>query len=504
MKQIFESREWGATVGGAFTSCSGPELRSFSPTDHSLLATVVTIDKETYGKMIRAAREEFERWRMLPAPKRGEIVRQVGDVLRENKEPLGRLVSMEMGKILQEGLGEVQEAIDIADFAVGLSRQLYGLTTHSERPLHRMYEQWHPLGLNAVITAFNFPVAVWAWNAMLAAVCGNTLVWKPSSKTPLCAIAIQKLVYPVFRDAGFPGVMNVAVGSGSTLGEWLINDRRIPLVSATGSCRMGYRIGEVVGKRLGRHLLELGGNNALIVCESANLSNALQAVLFGAVGTAGQRCTSTRRLFLHSSVYDTFVEKLVSLYDQVNIGDPLDQKTLMGPLIDRGAIRDMQDALEKVREEGAEIIYGGEVLEEGAYGKGAFVKPCLVKAHHDLEIARDETFAPILYIYRFDTVDEAIELQNSVEQGLSSSIFTRDLIEAETFLSHRGSDCGIANVNLGTSGAEIGLAFGGEKETGGGREAGSDSWKAYMRRQTNTINWGPQMPLAQGIKFDLG
>jgi aldehyde dehydrogenase (NAD+) len=454
---------------------------------------------DDYEQVVRAARKSFEAWRMMPAPQRGEIVRLLGEELRKHKEPLGRLVSLEMGKVFSEGLGEVQEMIDICDFAVGLSRQLYGLTTHSERAQHRMYEQWHPLGPIGIVTAFNFPVAVWAWNAAIAAACGDTMIWKPSSKTPLTAVAVQHIANRVMQSNGLDGVFNLVIGRGSEVGERMLSDRRLPLISATGSCRMGRRIATVVGERLGRTLLELGGNNAVIVMDDADEQLALRAVLFGAVGTAGQRCTSTRRLILQKGIADGFVEKLGKAYAQVRIGDPLDESTLMGPLVDGGAVRDMLDALAQIRKEGGEVIYGGGAIDR----PGHFVEPTLVRANRDMEIWREETFAPILYIFEVDDVDEAIEVHNDVPQGLSSSIFTTNLIAAETFLSHRGSDCGIANVNLGTSGAEIGGAFGGEKETGGGRESGSDAWRVYMRRQTNTINWGSDLPLAQGVAFDL-
>ncbi len=404
-----------------------------------------------------------------------------------------------MGKILSEGLGEVQEMIDICDFAVGLSRQLYGLTMHSERSRHRMYEQWHPLGPIGVVTAFNFPVAVWAWNAALAAVCGDTIIWKPSSKTPLTAVAVQHIANRVMERNGLSGIFNLVIGRGSTVGEKMLADRRIPLISATGSCRMGRRIATVVGERLGRSLLELGGNNALIAMDDADLELTLRAVLFGAVGTAGQRCTTTRRLIMQKGIASELTDRLVKAYTRVNIGNPLDGETLMGPLIDAAAVETMTSALEQIKKEGGEILCGGKIIE----GRGHFVEPTLVRAHRDMAVARDETFAPILYLYDVENLAEAIELHNDVPQGLSSSIFTNDLRSAETFLSHRGSDCGIANVNLGTSGAEIGGAFGGEKDTGGGRESGSDSWRLYMRRQTNTINWSTGLPLAQGVKFDV-
>jgi len=501
---LYSEQEFGCSFGGGWMETTGKDLVSTSPIDGSVIGTIKTIDQDSYEKLMTRSHEEFLRWRTVPAPKRGQVVRLIGEALREHKEELGRLVTLEMGKLHAEGLGEVQEAIDIADFAVGLSRQLYGVTTHSERFMHRMYEQWHPLGITGVITAFNFPVAVWAWNAMIAAVCGDTMIWKPSSKTPYCAIAVQNIVAPILKDAGYPDVMNVAVGSGRTLGEWMINDRRIPLISATGSCRMGYRIGAVVGERLGRSILELGGNNAIIVGPSADLDLTLRAVVFGAVGTAGQRCTSTRRLFLHESIAEQVTKRLVNAYSQVTLGNPLEPGILMGPLVDHSAVKEMQDALELVRQEGGKILYGGDVLEDGDFAKGPYVSPCLVEAHPGMKIVREETFAPILYIFKYSTIKEAIEMHNSVDQGLSSGIFTQNMMESELFLSCQGSDCGIANVNVGTSGAEIGLAFGGEKETGGGREAGSDSWKMYMRRQTNTINFGTDMPLAQGMTFDVG
>jgi aldehyde dehydrogenase (NAD+) len=439
----------------------------------------------------------FKKWRMEPAPKRGEVVRLLANEFRKNKVALGKLIAWEMGKIQAEGEGEVQEMIDIADYAVGLSRQLYGKTMHSERPNHRMYEQWHPLGIVGIITAFNFPGAVWAWNAMIAAVCGDVMVWKPSSKTPLTAIAIQKIVNQVLEPLGWNGIMSLLVGSSRDVGEMLVHDRRVPLVSATGSCNMGRKIGGAVSQRLARSLLELGGNNGIIAMPDADPELVLRGVVFGAVGTAGQRCTSTRRLFLHKDIASDMIERLVVSYSQVSIGDPLDSKTLMGPLVDESAVSDFNNALDKVKEEGGEIIYGGKSLNS----PGFYVEPTIVRANRDMKIAREETFAPILYLFEFDTLEEAIAMHNSVDQGLSSSIFTRDMQSVENFLSHAGSDCGIANVNIGTSGAEIGGAFGGEKDTGGGREAGSDSWKVYMRRQTNTLNWSDDLPLAQGIEF---
>ncbi len=491
----------GAYAGGWIDNPSGGMLTSLSPVDGEVIARVKMAGPEDYEKVVSSAREAFEKWRMMPAPQRGQIVREMGEALREYKEPLGKLVSYEMGKIVAEGMGEVQEMIDIADFAVGLSRQLYGLSMHSERPGHRMYEQWHPLGLVGIITSFNFPVAVWAWNSMIAAVAGDAMIWKPSSKTPLCAVAVQNIMEPILKKHGVAGIMNMFVGKGSTLGETFIADKRIPLISATGSFQMGRRVGQVVGKRLGRTLLELGGNNGIIVTGDADLDLVVRAVLFGAVGTAGQRCTTTRRLFLHSSVHDEVVARLKKAYAQVTIGDPLDETKLMGPLVDKGAVETMMSALEQITEQGGEILYGGKRKEGAGFESGCYVEPTIVSAKPDLPLMKHETFAPILYVVRYDDLEEAIAWHNSVDQGLSSAIFTTNLISAETFLSARGSDCGIANVNIGTSGAEIGGAFGGEKDTGGGREAGSDAWKAYMRRQTCTINWSKELPLAQGIKF---
>jgi aldehyde dehydrogenase (NAD+) len=484
---------------GAWLETKGDELVSICPADEKPIARVRQATEEDYETVVRKAHETFLRWRMLPAPQRGEIVRQMAVALREKKQDLGSLVSYEMGKILSEGLGEVQEAIDIADYAVGLSRQLYGLSMHSERPSHRMYEQWHPLGVVGIVTAFNFPVAVWAWNAMIAAVCGDTMIWKPSSQTPLCAIATQNVVNEVLERNGFSGVMNLVIGRGSTVGERMVQDKRVPLVSATGSCRMGRRIGEAVAKRLGRTILELGGNNAILVDESADLDMALRAILFGAVGTAGQRCTTTRRIFVHEKVHAALVKKLVAAYESVPIGDPLDPKTLMGPLVNQGAVETMEKAIAAAVKEGGKVLAGGK--RHGS--TGFFVKPTIIEGRPEMKIVQEETFAPILYVFPYRDLEQAIAAHNGVDQGLSSAIFTRDLLNAETFLSHRGSDCGIANVNIGTSGAEIGGAFGGEKDTGGGREAGSDSWKAYMRRQTCTINWGKELPLAQGVKFEL-
>jgi len=490
----------GACSGpGAWSGIEGRDmLTSYNPTTGEPIAQVAQATEADYDAVMASSLEAFKEWRMTPAPARGLVVRDLGEALREKKDALGQLVSLEMGKIAAEGKGEVQEMIDICDFSLGLSRQLYGYTMHSERPLHRMYEQWHPLGVVGVISAFNFPVAVWAWNAALAATCGDPTVWKPSSEVPLCAVAIQNICNDVMKANNLQGIFNITIGKGSVIGEKMVNDRRIPLISATGSCKMGYRIGKIVGERLGRTILELGGNNAVIVDESADVDMAMRAVFFGAVGTAGQRCTSTRRVFMHKSIAGEFTEKLVNSYKQVRIGDPLDENTLMGPLVNQGGIDEMMEALEKVKATGGEIIYGGNKVD----GPGFFVEPTIVKAQHDWQIVHDETFAPVLYLIEYDTFEEVLEWHNEVPQGLSSSIFTTNVLHSETFLSHMGSDCGIANVNIGTSGAEIGGAFGGEKETGGGRESGSDSWKAYMRRQTNTINWSRELPLAQGITFE--
>jgi aldehyde dehydrogenase (NAD+) len=490
---------------GSFTgSGKGSILESINPTDGSVLGQVQQATVEDYEEIMRRTEAAFRTWRMLPAPKRGEIVRQMAEALREKKEALGQLVSLEMGKILTEGLGEVQEAIDIADFAVGLSRQLYGLSMHSERPRHRMYEQWHPLGTVGIITAFNFPAAVWAWNAMIAGVCGDTMVWKPSSQTPLVALAMHRVITDVLERNGCGDVMALCIGRGSEVGERMLNDRRLPLISATGSCRMGRIVGERVAKRLGRSLLELGGNNAILVTEDADLDMALRAILFGAVGTAGQRCTSTRRIFMHRSIANDLCTRLVKAYGTIKIGDPLNDSTLMGPLIDKSAVKTYSEAVATIKEQGGEILYGGNEINDGDKANGCFVEPTLVRARPDLPLIEEETFAPILYLIEYDSFDQALEQHNSVPQGLSSAIFTNSLRSAEKFLSPEGSDCGIANVNIGTSGAEIGGAFGGEKETGGGRESGSDSWKIYMRRQTCTINYSAELPLAQGVEFDAG
>ncbi|RYD92131.1 MAG: aldehyde dehydrogenase family protein, partial [Sphingobacteriales bacterium] len=456
-----------------------------------------------YDAVVKQAELAFQEWRLYPAPKRGEIVRQIGEELRKYKDPLGRLVSYEMGKSLQEGWGEVQEMIDLADFAVGLSRQLYGLTMHSERPLHRMYEQWHPLGLVGIISAFNFPVAVWSWNSFLAWVCGDVCIWKASEKTPLTAIACQKIVATVLKANGVPEGINGLVSGGREIGEAMSNDTRIPLISATGSTRMGKAVAAAVGARLGRPLLELGGNNAIIVTEHADLNIALRAAIFGAVGTAGQRCTTTRRLIIHENVYDVFRKKLVAAYKQLKIGNPLDENNHVGPLIDQDAVESYTRAIAAVKKEGGKQVVAGGVLSGEGYESGCYVRPCVYEVQPHFEIVKHETFAPILYIMKYSSLEEAIAMQNNVPQGLSSSIMTLNMREAELFLSTTGSDCGIANVNIGTSGAEIGGAFGGEKETGGGRESGSESWKAYMRRQTNTINYSDQLPLAQGIKFHV-
>jgi aldehyde dehydrogenase (NAD+) len=475
----------------------------FSPVDGRKIAAVRLAQADDYEQVILQAEEAFGLWRSWPAPRRGEVIRQFGDALRRQKENLGKLVSYEMGKSLQEGYGEVQEMIDICDFAVGLSRQLYGFTMHSERPAHRMYEQWHPLGIVGIISAFNFPVAVWSWNAALALVCGNVCVWKPSEKTPLTATACQHILQNVLDANDVPkGVSGLLIGDRN-IGEMLSQDRRVPLISATGSTRMGRAVGAAVGARLGRSLLELGGNNAIIISKEADLEMSLIGAVFGAVGTAGQRCTSTRRLIIHEEVYDRFREKLIKAYGQLRIGNPLDEHIHVGPLIDKDAVQDYLTSIEKCKAEGGNFVVEGGVLEGEGYESGCYVKPCIAEVRNDFEIVQHETFAPILYLIRYKTLDEAIAMQNGVPQGLSSSIMTLNLREAEQFLSYAGSDCGIANVNIGTSGAEIGGAFGGEKDTGGGRESGSDSWKVYMRRQTNTINYSDKLPLAQGIRFDL-
>lgn len=500
--RISESNH-GISTGLATWAGQGEEIASFSPVDSKLIGKVQSANRQDYNTVVGQAQEAFKTWRLVPAPKRGEIVRQMGEQFRKYKTELGTLVSYEMGKSLQEGLGEVQEIIDICDFAVGLSRQLYGLTMHSERPSHRMYEQWHPIGIVGIISAFNFPVAVWSWNTMLAWVCGDVCVWKPSEKTPLTAIACQHIIQDVLKANDVPeGVSGLIVG-GREVGEWLSHDERIPLVSATGSTRMGKAVGQAVGGRLGRSLLELGGNNAIIVSPHADLPLAIPAIVFGAVGTAGQRCTTTRRLIIHESIYEDVKNQLVKAYEQLRIGNPLDTHNHVGPLIDEAAVQSYQLAVAQVRALGGTFAVEPQVLSGNDFASGCYVKPCIAEVENHWPVVQHETFAPILYLIKYKTLDEAISLQNAVPQGLSSAIFTLHLREAEQFLSQAGSDCGIANVNIGTSGAEIGGAFGGEKETGGGRESGSDAWKAYMRRQTNTINYGTTLPLAQGIKFEI-
>ena len=498
-----QQKNKGVSTGTKWLTSKGAAIDSYSPVDGKLIAAVKSADKDSYEAVLQQAQTAFAAWRQWPAPKRGDVVRQIGEELRLQKHALGQLVSYEMGKSLQEGLGEVQEMIDICDFAVGLSRQLHGLTMHSERPGHRMYEQYHSLGIVGIISAFNFPVAVWSWNTMLAWVCGDVCIWKPSEKTPLCAIACQNITAKVFKKNNVPeGVNNLIIGD-RVVGEWMSNDTRIALLSATGSTRMGKAVSAAVAGRLGRSLLELGGNNAIIISKDADLDMALIGAAFGAVGTAGQRCTSTRRLIIHEKVYSKFKEKLVNAYQQLKIGDPLNEKNHVGPLIDTMAVEMYKDAIEKCKAEGGTFIVEGGVLKGKGYESGCYVKPCIAEAKNSFAIVQHETFAPILYIMKYKTLDEAIAMQNGVPQGLSSAIMTNNLREAEQYLSAAGSDCGIANVNIGTSGAEIGGAFGGEKETGGGRESGSDAWKVYMRRQTNTINYTDKLPLAQGIKFDL-
>ncbi|CEG56703.1 L-piperidine-6-carboxylate dehydrogenase [Legionella fallonii] len=478
----------------------GLNIVSFSPANGEKLAEIAACSMDDYQRVMSRAQKAAEEWRKVPAPKRGEIIRQIGQALREHKDSLGSLVSLEMGKSKQEGDGEVQEMIDIADFAVGQSRMLYGNSMHSERPNHRMYEQWHPYGIVGVISAFNFPVAVWAWNAFLAAICGNVTLWKPSAKTPLCAVAVQHICNQVLKQNNCPEIFSLIIPSSHDVVDALVNDPRIPLISFTGSTAAGKQVAVKVAARLGKTILELGGNNAIVLDESADLNLAIPAVVFGAVGTAGQRCTTTRRLFVHESKYLDVVKRLQHAYEQITIGDPLDSRNLMGPLIDQDAVEQFKKAITRIKESGGQIVFGGDVLKQ----PGSFVQPTLVtEVQNHWEIVQEETFAPILYVMSYKSLDDAIELQNSVPQGLSSALFTQSLKNAELFLSAWGSDCGIANINIGTSGAEIGGAFGGEKETGGGRESGSDSWKAYMRRQTNTINWGNELPLAQGIRFSL-
>ncbi len=493
----------GTSTGLKSTASSKKYIESFSPVDGKLIGSVSVTSKREYEQVIKSAQKAFTYWRTVPAPQRGEIVRLYGEALRKQKEELGRLVSYEMGKSLQEGWGEVQEMIDICDFAVGLSRQLYGLTMHSERPSHRMYEQWHPLGICGIISAFNFPVAVWAWNSMIALVCGDVSVWKGSEKTPMCTVACQNIFLKVLKDNKVPEGVSCIINGDYKVGEYMTNDKRVPLISATGSTRMGKIVGATVAARMGKSLLELGGNNAIIITPSAEESIVLTGAVFGAVGTAGQRCTTTRRLIIHESIYDATKKKIAKAYKQLRIGDPLNQKNHVGPLIDKDAVNNYLNALEQVKKQKGKFVVKGGVMKGRGYGSGCYVQPCIVEADNELDIVQTETFAPILYIMKYKTLDEAIAIQNNVPQGLSSAIMTDSVQEAEYFLSAAGSDCGIANVNIGTSGAEIGGAFGGEKETGGGRESGSDSWKAYMRRQTNTINYSKTVPLAQGIKFDL-
>jgi len=490
----------GACTGpdGWIEDPSGKELVSYNPATGEPIAKIIQATAATYEAVVSQAAETFHTWQSVPAPKRGQVVRDLGDALREMKEPLGELVTVEMGKIKAEGMGEVQEMIDICDFAVGLSRQLYGVTTQSERPGHRMYEQWHALGVVGIITAFNFPTAVWSWNAAIAAACGDTMVWKPASAVPLCALAVQHVCNRVAADHGLKGVFNTVIGSGGEIGERMLNDQRLPLISFTGSVSMGRHVAETVARRLGHTILELGGNNGIIVTEDADLNLATRAILFGAVGTAGQRCTSTRRIIMHKSIAKALTDRLIKAYQQVTIGNPLDDGVLMGPLVNEGAVKDMFAALDKIKEQGGDVITGGHRLPE----KGpCFVEPAIVKMKQQMPIVCEETFAPILYLMEYETLEEAIAIHNGVPQGLSSAMFTTNLLSAERFLSATGSDCGMANINIGTSGAEIGLGFGGEKETGGGRESGSDAWKQYMRRQSNVINWSKELPLAQGIKF---
>ena len=492
---------FGSCVGGMdwITTDSAGKNISYNPTNESIIANVFEASEADYENIVTEACTSFKEWRKVPAPIRGDLVRKMGNALREKKDALGSLVSLEMGKIKEEGNGEVQEMIDIADFAVGQSRMLYGNTMHSERPNHRMYEQWHPLGPVGVISAFNFPVAVWAWNAFIAAISGDTVIWKPSSSTPLTAVAVQHICNDVLVQNGYKGIFNLIIGKGSTIGDKMLSDKRLPLISFTGSTLMGRHVAEVVSKRFGKTILELGGNNAILVDKTADLELAIPAIVFGAVGTAGQRCTSTRRVIVHESISEILTDRLLNAYSQVNIGNPLEKGTLMGPLVNQGAVDSYLNALEKVKSSGGEILCGGKIID----GDGYFVEPTIAKVKNHWDIVQDETFAPILYIMEYEHLTQAIDMHNDVPQGLSSSMFTTNVQNAELFLSSVGSDCGIANINIGTSGAEIGGAFGGEKETGGGRESGSDSWKQYMRRQTNTINWSNDLPLAQGIKFDI-
>ena len=492
---------FGSCVGGMdwITTDSAGKNISYNPTNESIIANVFEASEADYENIVTEASTTFKEWRKVPAPIRGDLVRKMGNALREKKDALGSLVSLEMGKIKEEGNGEVQEMIDIADFAVGQSRMLYGNTMHSERPNHRMYEQWHPLGPVGVISAFNFPVAVWAWNAFIAAISGDTVIWKPSSSTPLTAVAVQHICNDVLVQNGYKGILNLIIGKGSTIGDKMLSDKRLPLISFTGSTLMGRHVAEVVSKRFGKTILELGGNNAILVDKTADLELAIPAIVFGEVGTDGQRCTSTRRVIVHESISEILTDRLLNAYSQVNIGNPLEKGTLMGPLVNQGAVDSYLNALEKVKSSGGEILCGGKIID----GDGYFVEPTIAKVKNHWDIVQDETFAPILYIMEYEHLTQAIDMHNDVPQGLSSSMFTTNVQNAELFLSSVGSDCGIANINIGTSGAEIGGAFGGEKETGGGRESGSDSWKQYMRRQTNTINWSNDLPLAQGIKFDI-
>ena len=492
----------GVSSGGNYFG-NGDLLESYSPTDGQLIAKIQTASSEDYNTVIETAKSAFKEFRMIPSPKRGELVRQFGQKLREYKDDLGKLVSYEMGKSLQEGLGEVQEMIDICDFAVGLSRQLHGFTMHSERPGHRMYEQYHPLGVVGIISAFNFPVAVWSWNTALSWICGNVTIWKPSEKTPLCGIACQNIIAQVLKENNLPEGISTMIVGDHKIGEQLVNDKNVALVSFTGSTRVGRIVGKTVAERFGKSILELGGNNSIIITENADLDMSIIGAVFGAVGTAGQRCTSTRRLIIHESVYDEVKNRLVKAYGQLKIGNPLDENNHVGPVIDKDAVKQYLDSIEKCKAEGGKFVVEGGVLEGEKYGSGCYVKPCIAEVENSFKIVQHETFAPILYIMKYKNLEEAIDMQNDVPQGLSSAIMTQNLREAELFLSQAGSDCGIANVNIGTSGAEIGGAFGGEKETGGGRESGSDAWKYYMRRQTNTINYTASLPLAQGIKFDL-
>ena len=499
-----EKTNYGVSTGCRWLKTHGEELVSYSPVTGEKLGSIIQANAADYEQLMKISSKGLKKWQVLTAPIRGQIVREIGEALRKFKKPLGTLVTMEMGKLQSEGEGEVQEMIDIADFSTGLSRQLYGLTMHSERPFHRMYEQWHPLGIIGVITAFNFPVAVWSWNSLIAGVCGDAVIWKPSSKTPLCTVAVQNIISPVMKKYEIEGVFNAIIGKGSEVGEIILKDRRLPLISATGSCHMGRKVNQFVGERLGRALLELGGNNAVIVSQYSNLEMAVKGVLFGAIGTAAQRCTSTRRVIVHKDIKNTFLKMLLKAYEMIGVGDPRIEGNLMGPLVDRKSIDDMMNAIEIAEKQGGKVLCRGQNLKINGLEDGHYVTPALIEVSGNLDIVKDETFAPILYIMSYDKLSEALELNNEVPQGLSSSIFTDSLRESEFFLSQNGSDCGLSNVNTGTSGAEIGGAFGGEKDTGGGRESGSDSWKIYMRRQTSTINWSGKITLAQGVEFNLG